>query len=331
MVFWHRKKKLAAALVAACIAVFSATAFAEQPKAEEYRVLFRSGNFCVKYGVGVISRYTLVSGTEGASNKICTAEKYKMGDVFIITAGNNNKRMKGIYGKGDFIVGFNGDFIKKIIKKKTAPDVLYKEGKYYRVDSETVERGQGIFAYKEAKSTAIMLSEESLGSSSLDINEGWGHIRKDLALPEELAVFCWNDSYRDEAGLTEAPHFIGNAKHTVNEKIYDCDDYVIDKKAVSGKILSQDVWRTFYEGGNLVYVQRLLVHDGKEELVSMIDIREISANVPAELFELPKGTLVYAADEGKMYDLTEQGLLIEKIGEKPGEKTKAIGKDLDEE
>lgn len=332
MNFLHRKKKLAAVLVAACIAAFSATAFAEQPKAEEYRALFASGNFCVKYGVGHLAEWGF--DTIGADyRQTAKIDKYKPSPMYIVVAGEQGTRMKGIFGNKGRTIGLNGEFL-ELHKRKTAPDALYKDGKYYRINSEknTDFGGFLVFTWSKTtvKSTALMLSENSLNSPTLDAREGWGHIRKDLALPDELAVFRWNDSYRDEAGHSEAPHFIGSSKHMVNEKMYDCDEYAVDKKTMSGAILSQDIWRTFYENGDLAYVQRLFVRDGKEELVSMIDIREISSNVPAELFELPKGTLVYAADEGKMYDLTEQGLLIEKIGEKPGDKKKASSTNMDD-
>ena len=314
----HIKKKIAA-LALAVSALTAATAGAEQAKAEEYRQMFASGNFYVKYGIGLVNLETITPGMDMYSGgfigyvgfKYATKDKYKPGKVFVVAAGKDGNRMKGIFGKALRAPDFEGNYT-EILKDKKAPDVMFKNGKYYRVRTSNDTTINALWRSTKAKSVAYMLPAEKLDLPTLDPDEGWNHIRKDLALPDELAIFCWHEPYRGDVQTKEAPRFQESNKQMLNGIMYDCDQYVAEEKSASGNVVSREIYRALYENGKLVYIQKFSAYDGTEVLTGIIDIREISAAPPENVFEFPAGTNIYAADEGKMYDLLGNPLLLEK-------------------
>ena len=290
MQYLHHKKQLAATLVAACLAALSVTAFAEQPKAEEYRALFASGNFYVEYRAD----FSMITPARGDifNSKIFIG--FAAWDFFksntVCLAGENGMRVQS-FGSG----------------KK--PYSLYQNGKYYRF-SFTPHMSDP----DKAKPITIMLPESRMGSSLLNPDEHWEAVRTALALPDELAVFYWNDPYRENTFSDQAPRFNGSSKRTVRNKEYDCDQYVIDIKTMAGSIAAQEAYNMLYENGNLVYVQKYFLHDGKEEPVGEIEIKEISSKIPEGKFKIPANTKVYAAGTGNMDDLLERYVEVERIG-----------------
>lgn len=306
-------KKWAMALAVGALTALNPTAFAEQPAAEQYRQMFRSGDFYVEYGRSNVQKFVVLEpGTPLTHGNKITKDQHKAPAAYLIIAERSGKRMHGVFGRGVIM-----DFTRNIIqlpKAKKTPDVLYAGGKYYRAVSESPQV-QSPFFKKNTKITVRVLPENLLGSPLLDPRDNWSNVRKDLALPEELAIFDWYDSFRDLASDAEAPHFTESSQQTVNGRVYDCDDYVLDKKAApSGTVISQTVYRAFYEAGNLVYVQKLFACNGAEELQGMIDVRKIESNAPEELFSFPAGTKLYAAESGDMDDLTGDAVLLKKIG-----------------
>lgn len=282
------------------------TAYAEQPMAEKYRELFKSGNFYIEYGVAGLRGLNRV-GTDlmGVGYNRYSATKYKKASMYLKTAAYNGMRMKGLYGSTSFAMDFLGGRL-ELNNKKIAPDVLYAKGKYYRTQTSMKRE----FFNTKAIVNAIMLPEEKLTSKNLNPAEKWDTVRSDLAIPMELSIF-YSDSYNDED--LEMPKYTGSKEQSVNDKKYVADEYVRDR----GNF--KEVYRALYDNGEIVYVQYYEVTDKGADLISIIDIRKISAEVPMEIFNLPNGTKIYAADEGKMHNLIEQKVLIEEVGKNKGE------------
>lgn len=317
----YLRKIAAGALIAASV-LTAADASAEQAAAARYREMFASGNFYVKYGVGLTddsyfsrSRLSMMLSLRNRKKKSAnTAEKYEPVAAQMIIAGYDGKRAHAIFMKtlsmsmGGF---FSGPKLKETGHELLYSEALYSEGNYYRVDADA--KHQHPFAASKSKPQyiALVLPEEKLNLPTLNPDEGWGMIRKDLSIPAELAIFCQDDPYRDDD--FQSPYFTESSKRTVNKNEYDCDEYAVDTKSVAGDVISRDIYRALYEKGRLVYVQRFFVHDGREDLVSMIDVQEIFNAAPPDLFEFPNGTEIYAADEGKMHDLTEERESVENI------------------
>lgn len=291
-----------------------ATASAEQPAAEKYRQIFKSGEFYVEYEVANLGWVNIRIGANAANYKGDTPKTFKKNSAYIIIGEKDGKRAKGIFGKGT-VYGFMESMASSVPNNKTVPDVLYTDGKYYRIStSEKVEWKPFVGKKQKNSVKAIMLPENKLNSELLDKAEKWDRIRVDLALPDELSIFCWNEPYRNIDSHTEMPQFTGSGKQTVNKKEYDCDEYVLCRNVNGSE--AKEVYRTLYENGEIVYAQKYVIRNNTPSLEGFIKVRKIDSSAPSGMFLLPVGTKIYAADEGQMYDLTEQGLVLEEVGKR---------------
>lgn len=303
---------------------------AEQSAAEEYRQMFRSGNFYVEYRFIVPNKLTnafvgskisspkfTLAGQNGSRMQRITVDKQtsdfwkyygdqvKISSIYLAAQSNINRtniqyanHSRGFFGTSE----------------KKHPDALFCDGKYYRfrkvneiVDKSTIYGSDGTVYGK-------VLAQEDLNSPTLNQDDEWNYIREDLSLPDELAVFCWDEPFRDN--FTPAPAYNGSSKRTVDGKEYDCDQYVVDVKSLAGTVIAQEAYNMLYDGGKLVRVQKYLLRDGNEELVVEAEIINISSTVPAEAFTIGKKIKVYAAENGDMQDLLEQPVLVETLGVK---------------
>ncbi len=303
---------------------------AEQSAAEEYRQMFRSGNFYVEYRFIVPNKLTnafvgskisspkfTLAGQNGNRMQRITVDKQtsdfwkyygdqvKISSIYLAAQSNINRtniqyanHSRGFFGTSE----------------KKHPDALFRDGKYYRfrkvneiVDKSTIYGSDGTVYGK-------VLAQENLNSPTLNQDDEWNYIREDLSLPDELAVFCWDEPFRDN--FTPAPVYNGSSKRTVDGKEYDCDQYVVDVKSLAGTVIAQEAYNMLYDGGKLVRVQKYLLRDGNEELVVEAEIINISSTVPAEAFTIGKKIKVYAAENGDMQDLLEQPVLVETLGVK---------------
>lgn len=64
----------------------------------------------------------------------------------------------------------------------------------------------------------------NLNKPYLNPDKEWEFIRSDLALPDELAIFCLNEPFRDN--LTSAPKYTGSSKREIDGKeelILECE------------------------------------------------------------------------------------------------------------
>lgn len=281
---------------------------AEQPAAEEYRQMFRSGNFYVEYKIPDEQQKIY---TKNSRINITNMHKY----IQKMLKNSNSKKPNYT-----ICAARNGERLLKSSSIEKYPDALYRDGKYYRFIVDT-EQSSNILIGSTSKTIrrVIMLDEDELYSPTLDPDEEWNYIREDLALPEELAVFYWNDPFRDNFQNQSPPRYNGSAKRVVKssskkvpDKEFDCDQYVNDIKNLSGAIIAQEVYNMLYEDGKLVRIQKYFVRDGKEKLLNELIINKISSQVPDEAFAIDKKFKLYSARKGDMSDLLNQ---LEQIGE----------------
>ena len=239
---------------------------AEQPAAEEYRSIFSDGNFYLEF-------------------------KDKWGTRII--AGKNGTRMERMnytFEHGALtwlnplgaIFGGTGD---------NNPEVMYKDGKYY---------------YFVAKNKANVCSAENLHNENLDPRQGWNKISNKLAVPNELAVFFWNDPYRGKSSALNAPKFSSSLKKTLGDKQYDCDRYICGIKELNGNETAQLVYDMLYKDGQLFRAETYILRNNVEYPVSTLEITKIQRDIPEGTFKIYKGTKLYAAGMGDIDDLLEK-------------------------
>lgn len=257
------------------LTVLTLPVYAEQPVAEQYRQMFASGNFYVEYEV---------------------ADRYSSKKNHIIRAGRYGER------------------IAKIGLKDKYPSALYRDGKYYRF-TKVEEETSNIFFGSRGKNilrNAYVLDEDKLYSPTLDPDEHWQTVRKDLALPEVFCIFFPNDPMNDTTQIFSNPIFNGSSKRKIDNKEYDCDQYVNDIKSLAGTTVAQQTYNAFYDNGKLVRIQKYLLCDGKGLLISDLIIHAISYEVPSDAFTIHKKFKLYVARNGDMNDLLDN---LEQIGE----------------
>lgn len=246
------------------------TANAEQAAAEEYRKIFSSGNFYVEF-------------------------KDKWG--VRILAGKNGARMERMrynFESGGLIwlnplgAMFGGGEAKN-------PEVLYKDGKYYQFIS---------------KNKANVCNEENIHDENINPRSGWNKISQKLALPDELAVFFWQDPYRQKSSAIAAPELVESYKKNVDGKEYDCDKYTSNIKTANGKISAVLVYELIYRDGKIFRAESSIFRNNKTYPINILEIKLIQENIPDGVFKISPNTKLYAAATGDMYDLLETPKLI---------------------
>ena len=260
-------------LLAWIFAAFSLSmASAEQSKAEEYRQIFSSGSFYVEYEDNNVKR---------------------------IIAEKDGKRMSrtALNGRYATIVSvlnpLGALFQSGNIKY---PEFMHFNGKYYK------------FAEKDY---ATMLEDNRIDEENLNPKEGWSTIDKSLSLPDELAVFCWNDSYHKVSKAVSTPVFANSIKKTVDGKEYDCDRYEAIVKATSGRKGATIVYDLIYDNkGNLIMAQSAIFANGREYEINKVTVKKILRDIPENEFKVYEKAKVYAAGVGDMNDLLENPVLI---------------------
>ena len=199
---------------------------------------------------------------------------------------------------------------------KDYPDVLYKDGKYYRF----ISSAQGITSLvpfgKKASVKAYVLPESELGSSALSKKQDWEFVCEDLTLPDEFCVFFSDDPMRKGFQTNPNPRYNGSSKRSIDDKEYDCDQYLNEIKSLAGTIIAQEAYNVLYDGGKLVRIQKYLLRDGKEFHLYDNIIIAMNDTAPATAFGGTKKVKVYAAQNGDMADLLETEVVIETLGGK---------------
>ena len=267
--------KVSAVWAAFFLLVACGTVCAEQPAADEYRQMFRAGNFCIefkdKWGERVLAGFKgmRMERTSYRFSESNAAWLNPLGKIFDGSGPQN-------------------------------PETLFKDGKYYQF----VERDQ-----------AIMCDETELFGENLDPRQGWDTIAQKLALPDELAVFYWTDSFRKANEAVAAPQYVESFKKKHGAKEYDCDRYMGAIRTVAGDQDTKIVYDMLYDEGKLVWGESFIMRGETIYPVNTLEIYSMLGKQPTEAFKLAKKTKVYAAGTGDMSDLLEKPLQIGTMGE----------------
>lgn len=216
-----------------------------------------------------------------------------------ILAAFDNKRMERIqYLKMNWVTYFNPLGALFGGSGSKCPEVLYQNGKYYQFVDEDV---------------AIVLSENKLSDPNLDPRQGWNCVAQKLAVPYELSVFYWNDSYRKKSNAISVPRFVNSSKKKIDNTEYDCDEYISDVKAQVGGQNTQIIYEMYYKDGKLVEAHYSILRNGTKYPVNNIKIKNLQGEIPKGAFKIHKKTKVYAAGIGDIDDLTQKLVQVETL------------------
>lgn len=180
--------------------------------------------------------------------------------------------------------------------KKNYPDTLYRDGKYYRFES---------------KKKATVAAASQLADPNIDPSAGWNTIRYNLALPDEFAPLYNDAAYRPTSAAMGNFAYDGSGKKVVAKQEYTCDKYTLPLKSQAGNTLAELCYYYCYDKDKLVYIEKAMLEDSKEYILSRVKIKQFSNDVPGELFAMPKGCKVYAVGIGDMDDLLNKPAMVE--------------------
>ena len=274
------KKALALALA---VSTFTASAFAEQPKAAEYKQIMSSGNYYIEYEFNDVKK--------------CLAVKDGKRMDYTIYTTMGNPLLSAIP-----IIGLASMFVKS---DKKEPSALYMDGKYYQF---------------QGKKKATMAYYNQLDDENLDPKEAWSSVRYRLALPEELVVFAPNDVFNSFTNF-KAPKFIGSGQTKGAKVVLDYDKYSLTVPNKGGGVLFEKLFYMYYKEGELQSIKTFAKTNGNEEIpINTMKVKKITQELPENALTIPKGCKVYAAGIGDMNDLLEQPVLVEDYSVKEQEK-----------
>jgi hypothetical protein len=178
---------------------------------------------------------------------------------------------------------------------------MYYNGKYYKFSE---------------KDNAIMAHADQLNNENLDPVEGWSIIDKELALPDELAVFNWNERHHKVSKNIAVPTFANTIQKKIDGKNYICDRYEADVKNSKGEKEATIVFDMCYdEKGEIALVQSAIFANGKEYGINKLKVKKILREIPKDAIILDKNAKIYAAGIGDMNDLLENPVLLGKLQE----------------
>ena len=267
----NKKLFLAGALA---LSMMTGAAHAEQSAAENYREMFRAEQFYLEY-----------RNARGSTDR--TVKRL---------AAYDDKRMeRANETTPTWVKAFNplgalfGD------RGKQYPTVLHKDGKYYQFSEND---------------KAIELDEDRLGDENLNPREGWNGVRRKLALPIELSVFCPDDPYSSVSSAIGAPHFVNSYVKTVGKKKYDCDRYEATIKSLSGDESAQLIYDMTYDEGRLIEARLSMERDGLEYPINAIEIKKLTGEIPKGAFKIGRHASRTAAGTGDLNDLLENRIVV---------------------
>ena len=180
------------------------------------------------------------------------------------------------------------------------PEVMYRDGKFYNF----VE-----------KDKATICAENNLRAQNLDPRQGWNKISQKLALPDELAIFHWQDNFRWSTPSIIAPAFQKSFIKNIGDKNYDCDRYTCEIKTSKGSDVANLIYDAIYKDGQLIRVESYMLRGGNEYPLNVLQIKKIQAEIPKGAFKIYKNTKIYAAGTGDINDLLEKPIPIDTLKE----------------
>lgn len=251
---------------------------AEQPKAQEYREIFSSEKFYVEYEDPYVKKIIVEENGRRMSRTALMSKNQAIVDTL--------NPIAKLFDSGGF---------------SKYPDFMYYNGKYYKFSE---------------KDTAIMAQVDQLNNENLDPVEGWSVIDKELALPDELAVFNWNERHHKVSENIAVPTFANTLQKNVDGKNYTCDRYEADVKNAKGEKEATIIFDMCYnEKGELALVQSAIFANGREYGINKLTIKKILREIPKDAIILDKNAKIYAAGIGDMNDLLENPVLLGKLQE----------------
>ena len=274
-----KTKLLSATLALSILATSMGTAFAENPKAEEYRQMFANGTYYIDYDMN------------DAVRKALAVSDGKRMDYTILMVRNPALAFIPV-------VGLASMFIKETKKDPTA---LYQDNKYYQ-----------FIGKKEAR----VATPSELQDENLDPTEAWESVPLRLALPEGLVMLAPNDPFNKKANYT-IPVFVESGTITDGKNTFDYDTYKAPITGVTGNVLADKIFYLYYDNktGDLKRVITRFKEPGEsmEQTITELKIRNITNELPEFALKMPGGTKVYAAGLGDMDDLLDRNVLVEQI------------------
>ena len=238
---------------------------AEQPKAQEYREILSSEKFYVEYDDEYVKKIIVEDSGRRMSR---------------VTLNSKNQKLVTVLNP--IAALFEGGFSKY-------PDFMYYKDKYYK------------FSEKES---AVMVRVDQLHDENLNPSEGWALIDKELALPDELAVFNWNERHHKVSENISAPIFSNSTKKNIDGKEYTCDRYESEvKNAAAGTKIFFDM--CYNEKGELEIVQSEIFANNREYHINKLSVKKILREIPKDAMALDLKANIYAAGIGDMDDLLE--------------------------
>ena len=269
----NKKIFLAGALA---LSLMTGAAHAEQPAAEEYRRLFGAGTFYLEYRDENLSK---------------AVKEYDAKQIKVLAAFDNKRMERSNYVTPEWVKACNPLGALFGNRASRYPMVLHKNGKYYQF----LENDK-----------AVELDENKLGDENLNPREGWNGVRRKLALPIELSVFCPDDPYSSVSNALGTPTFVNSYVKTVGKKQYDCDRYVAEVKSLSGDESAQLIYDMTYDEGRLIEAQLSMERDGVEYPINKILIKTLTEKAPrGGKFKIGRKTKLQAAGTGDHNDLYE--------------------------
>ena len=261
--------------VAVGICLAASNVSAEQPKAQEYREILSSEKFFVEYDDEYMKRIVV----EDNGRRMTRADLSGSNKAIVSVLNPLSKLFEGGYSK--------------------YPDFMYYKGKYYR------------FSEKE---TATMITVDQIDNENLNPSEGWALVDKELSLPDELAVFNWNERHHKVSENISAPIFANTIQKDVGGKKYTCDRYESEVKNSKGNKEATIIFDMCYnEKGELALIQSAIFANGREYGINKLTVKRILREIPKDAIVLDNKAKIYAAGIGDMNDLLENPVLLGKL------------------
>lgn len=264
-------KRMAALAVA--LSLMTATAWAEQPKAEEYRQMMSSGTYYVEYEKDSVQKCLAVGDGK------------RMDYTVYRNSVNPFAFINPIAGLFSLLGG-----------NKKEPSALYMDHKYYQF---------------QGGNEAIMMEENQLNDENLDPKQGWSSLPYRLALPEELVVFAPEDAFNSVTHY-QVPQFVSSGQTKGAAVVLDYDKYSLPVKRKNGTVLYEKLFYFYYKEGALQEIKTYIkANNSKEQPLGTMKIKKITQEMPASALKIPNGCKIYAAGIGDMNDLLDKKVLIE--------------------
>lgn len=250
----------------------AANVSAEQPKAQEYREILSSEKFYVEYDDEYVKKIIVEDSGRRMSR---------------VTLNSANQRLVAVLNPLASL--FEGGFSRY-------PDFMYYKNKYYK------------FSEKES---AVMVRVDQLNDENLNPGEGWAMIDKELSLPDELAVFNWNERHHKVSENISAPVFSSTSHKNIGGKEYTCDRYESEVKNAVGTKIFFDM--CYNAKGELEIVQSEIFANNREYHINKLTVKKILREIPKDAMALDLKADIYAAGIGDMNDLLETPVLLGKL------------------